>query len=126
MCYNEILNFFGEIPNLEKEETEKACFTVFYKIELWKFEKVFNDNILSVNDNVSRIRKKPSLIVQIVYQKFISKPSMEALTFGSNFGTVKYVECASAKTKLFKKLSFRLLRLFRNIIKSNAHFQSLL
>ena len=34
MCYNEILNFFGEIPNLEKEETEKACFTVFYKIEL--------------------------------------------------------------------------------------------
>ena len=51
---------------------------------------------------------------------------MEALTFGSNFGTVKYVECASAKTKLFKKLSFRLLRLFRNIIKSNAHFQSLL
>lgn len=77
MCYNEILNFFGEIPNLEKEETEKACFTVFYKIELWKFEKVFNDNILSVNDNVSRIRKKPSLIVQIFYQKFISKPSME-------------------------------------------------
>ena len=126
MCYNEILNFFGEIPNLEKEETEKACFLVFYKIELWKFEKVFNDNILSVNDNVSRKRKKPSLILQIFYQKSTSKPSMEALTIGSNFGTVKYVECASAKTKLFKKLSFRLLRLFRNIIKSNAHFQSLL
>lgn len=126
MCYNEILNFFGEIPNLEKEETEKACFSVFYKIELWKFEKVFNDNILSVNDNVSRKRKKLSLILQIFYQKSTSKPSMEALTIGSNFGTVKYVECASAKTKLFKKLSFRLLRLFRNIIKSNAHFQSLL
>ena len=109
MCYNEILNFFGEIPNLEKEETETACFTVFYKIELWRFEKVFNDNILSV-----------------FYQKSTSKPSMEALTIGSNFGTVKYVECASAKTKQFKKLSFRLLRLFRNIIKSNAHFQSLL
>lgn len=126
MCYNEILNFFGEIPNLEQEETEKACFSVFYKIELWKFEKVFNDNILSVNDNVSRKRKKLSLILQIFYQKSTSKPSMEALTIGSNFGTVKYVECASAKTKLFKKLSFRLLRLFRNIIKSNAHFQSLL
>ena len=126
MCYNEILNFFGEIPNLEKEETEKACFSVFYKIELWKFEKVFNDNILSVNDNVSRKRKKLSLILEIFYQKPTSKPSMEALTIGSNFGTVKYVECASAKTKLFKKLSFRLLRLFRNIIKSNAHFQSLL
>lgn len=57
MCYNEIINFFGEIPNLEKEETEKACFTVFYKIGLWRFGKVFNDNILSVNDNVFRKKK---------------------------------------------------------------------
>ena len=76
-------------PCFEKEENENTYFTVCYKTEPGKVEKVFNDHILPVNDNVPKILV---LIIHIFLAKPLSKSSMEVLKTASSFGTASAVQ----------------------------------